>query len=336
MAGETILVVGGAGYIGSHMVLDLLQAGHEVVVLDNLSRGHRDLLVGGIFVEGDLGDVALLDRVFTQHRISAVMHFAAFSLVGESVSKPLDYYRNNVSNTVELLAAMARHRVRYFIFSSTAAIYGEPRAAKPLLENDPCQPTNPYGSTKFAVERMLADNAAASDFRFVSLRYFNAAGADPLGRIGERHHPETHLIPLVLKVATGERQAIQIYGTDYPTQDGTCIRDYVHVCDLVQAHLLALEYLLKGGDSSAYNLGNNRGYSVREVVEMAKRITKHPITAIEAGRRLGDPAFLVADSGKIRREFGWQPRYESLETIIETAWAWHQKEAARNAVEPGQ
>src|SRR3990172_2608685 len=330
MAGKTILVVGGAGYIGSHMALDLLQADHEVIVLDNLSGGHRDLLVGGIFVEGALGDAALLDRVFTQHRISAVMHFAAFSLVGESVSKPLDYYRNNVSNTVELLAAMARHRVRYFIFSSTAAVYGEPRAAKPLLENDPCLPTNPYGATKFAVERMLADNAAACDFRFVSLRYFNAAGADPSGRVGERHHPETHLIPLVLKVATGERKAIHIYGTDYPTPDGTCVRDYVHVSDLAQAHLLALEHLLKGGGSAVYNLGSNKGYSVREVVEMARRITKHPIPAVETGRRAGDPAFLVADSGKIRNELGWQPRREKLETIIETAWAWHQKEAARN------
>jgi UDP-glucose 4-epimerase len=279
MAGETILVVGGAGYIGSHMVLDLLQAGHEVVVLDNLSRGHRDLLVGGTFVEGSLGDPVLLDRIFTQHRVKAVMHFAAFSLVGESVSKPLDYYRNNVSYTVELLAAMTRHRVRYFIFSSTAAVYGDPRTAKPLLENDPCQPTNPYGATKFAVERMLADNAAASDFKFVSLRYFNAAGADSSGRIGERHHPETHLIPLVLKVVTGERESIQLYGTDYPTSDGTCIRDYVHVSDLAQAHLLALEHLLREGGSAVYNLGNNKGYSVRKVVETARRITKHTIPA---------------------------------------------------------
>jgi len=328
MAGETILVVGGAGYIGSHMVLDLIHAGHEVVVLDNLSRGHRDLLVGGTFVEGDLGDARLLDSIFIQHRIAAVMHFAAFSLVGESVSRPLDYYRNNVAKTVELLAAMARHRVRYFIFSSTAAVYGEPRAMEPLRENDPCQPTNPYGATKLAVERMLADNAAASDFRYVSLRYFNAAGADPSGKVGERHHPETHLIPLVLKVATGERQAIQIYGTDYPTQDGTCMRDYVHVCDLTQAHLLALEHLLKGGDSAVYNLGNNKGYSVREVVEMARRITRHPIPAVEAERRPGDPAFLVADSSRIRRELGWKPRYENLAAIIETAWAWHRKEAA--------
>lgn len=330
MAGETILVVGGAGYIGSHMVLDLLQAGHDVVVLDNLSRGHCDLLIGGTFVEGDLGDGQLLDRVFSQYRITAVMHFAAYSLVGESVSKPLDYYRNNVAKTVELLAAMVRHNVRYFIFSSTAAVYGEPRAMEPLREDAPCQPTNPYGATKLAVERMLADTAIAGNFRYVSLRYFNAAGADPSGRVGERHHPETHLIPLVLQVATGERQAIQIYGTDYPTLDGTCIRDYVHVCDLTQAHLLALEHLLKGGGSAVYNLGNNKGNSVRALVEMARRITRHPIPAVEAERRPGDPAFLVADSGKIRRELGWQPRYEDITTIIETAWAWHRKEAKQD------
>jgi UDP-glucose 4-epimerase len=329
MAGKTILVVGGAGYIGSHMVLDLLHSGYEVVVLDNLSRGHRELVLGGSFVEGNLGDASVLDHIFTQHLITAVMHFAAFSLVGESVSKPLDYYRNNVANTLELLAAMERHRIRHFIFSSTAAVYGEPREMKSLGEDDPCQPTNPYGATKFAVEKMLADYAAASDFKFVSLRYFNAAGADPSGRIGERHHPETHLIPLVLKVATGEREAIQIFGTDYPTPDGTCIRDYVHVCDLAQAHLLALEYLLKGGNSSVHNLGNSRGYSVREVVELARRITKHPIPAIETERRPGDPAFLVADSRKVRRELDWKPRYESLEAIIETAWNWQRREALR-------
>ena len=330
MSGETILVVGGAGYIGSHMVLDLLQSGYEVIVLDNLSRGHRDLLSGGTFIEGDLGDARLLDSIFSQRRIAAVMHFAAFSLVGESVSKPLDYYRNNVAKTVELLAAMARHKVRHFIFSSTAAVYGEPRAMAPLQENSPCLPTNPYGATKLTVERMLSDNAAAGDFRYVSLRYFNAAGADPSGRLGERHEPETHLIPLVLKVATGERRDIQIFGTDYSTQDGTCIRDYVHVCDLTQAHLLALEHLLAGGSSAVYNLGNNKGHSVREVVETARRITKHAIPVIEAGRRPGDPAFLVAESAKIRHELGWQPRYEDLAAIIETAWVWHCQEATRD------
>jgi UDP-glucose 4-epimerase len=331
MTGETILVVGGAGYIGSHMVLELLQAGHKVVVLDDLSRGHRELLEGGIIVEGDLGDGRLLDSIFSRHRIAAVMHFAAYSLVGESVAKPLDYYRNNVAKTVELLAAMGRHRVRYFIFSSTAAVYGEPRAMDPLREDSPCLPTNPYGATKLAVERMLADNAAAGDFSYVSLRYFNAAGADPSGKLGERHEPETHLIPLVLKVATGERQAIQIYGTDYPTEDGTCIRDYVHVRDLTQAHLLALENLLNTGNSAVYNLGNNKGYSVREVIEAARRITRRSIPAVEAERRPGDPAFLVADSGRIRRELGWQPRHERLDDIIETAWAWHRKEATRNS-----
>ena len=330
MSGETILVVGGAGYIGSHMVLDLLQSGYEVIVLDNLSRGHRDLLSGGTFIEGDLGDARLLDSIFSQRRIAAVMHFAAFSLVGESVSKPLDYYRNNVAKTVELLAAMARHKVRHFIFSSTAAVYGEPRAMAPLQENSPCLPTNPYGATKLTVERMLSDNAAAGDFRYVSLRYFNAAGADPSGRLGERHEPETHLIPLVLKVATGERRDIQIFGTDYSTQDGTCIRDYVHVCDLTQAHLLALEHLLAGGSSAVYNLGNNKGHSVREVVETARRITKHAIPVIEAGRRPGDPVFLVAESAKIRHELGWQPRYEDLAAIIETAWVWHCQEATRD------
>jgi UDP-glucose 4-epimerase len=329
MAGKTILVVGGAGYIGSHMVLDLLHSGYEVVILDDFSRGHRELVLGGYIVEGNLGNASVLDRIFTQHRITAVMHFAAYSLVGESVSKPLDYYRNNVANTLELLVAMERHHIRHFIFSSTAAVYGEPREMKSLREDDPCQPTNPYGATKFAVERMLADYAATSDFKFVSLRYFNAAGADPSGRIGERHHPETHLIPLVLKVATGERESIQLYGTDYPTSDGTCIRDYVHVSDLAQAHLLALERLLKEGDSAVYNLGNNKGYSVREVVEAARRITKHIIPAGEAARRPGDPAFLVADSSKIRRELGWQPCYESLEVIIETAWNWHRRDISR-------
>ena len=330
MAGETILVVGGAGYIGSHMVLELLHAGYEVVILDNLSRGHRDLLAGGTFIEGDLGNAQLLNSVFSRHKIAAVMHFAAFSLVGESVLNPLMYYKNNVVNTVELLEAMTRHNVRHFIFSSSAAVYGEPRAMEPIREDSPCQPTNPYGATKLAVEGMLRDISAASNFRYVSLRYFNAAGADPAGRIGERHNPETHLIPLVLKVAVGERQAIQIYGMNYPTRDGTCLRDYIHVCDLAQAHLLALQYLLRGGDSAVFNLGNNKGYSVREVVDTARRITKHPIPSVEGEPRPGDPAFLVADSGKIRRELGWKPCYENLEVIVETAWVWHQREAKRN------
>lgn len=334
MTDNTILVVGGAGYIGAHMVLDLLQSGHEVVVLDNLSRGHRDLVLGGTFIQGDLGDATQLDRIFMQHKIFAVMHFAAFSLVGESVSKPLDYYRNNVANTLVLLDAMARHRVRNFIFSSTAAVYGEPRRAQPLREDDTCLPTNPYGATKFAVERMLADNAAASDFRYVSLRYFNAAGADHSGSIGERHEPETHLIPLILQVAMGEREAIRIYGDDYPTPDGTCVRDYVHVSDLTQAHLLALRRLMTGGSSAVYNLGNSRGHSVREVIDVARSVTGHAIPAAPAGRRAGDPAVLVADSGKIREELGWKPQFENLRAIVETAWAWHTKEHRRKKTSP--
>ena len=329
MPGEAILVIGGAGYIGAHMVSDLIRAGYQAVTLDNLSRGHRDLVHGGTFIQGDLGDATLLDRIFTTHRISAVMHFAAFSLVGESVSHPLEYYHNNVARTVELLRAMTRHQVQNFIFSSTAAVYGEPRGIQPLREDDPCQPTNPYGATKLAVERMLADCAAASSLRYVSLRYFNAAGADPSGLLGERHEPETHLIPLILQVATGEREAIQIYGLDYPTADGTCIRDYIHVSDLTQAHLLALRHLMAGASSAVYNLGNSRGHSVREVIDAARAVTGHAIPTVPAGRRAGDPAMLVADSGKIRRDMGWKPKFEDLRTIIETAWTWHSKEAAR-------
>ena len=334
MPDDAILVVGGAGYIGAHMLADLLRAGYQPVTLDNLSRGHRDLVPGGNFIQGDLGDSTLLDRIFTQHRISAVMHFAAFSLVGESVARPLDYYRNNVANTVELLAGMARHDVRNFIFSSTAAVYGEPKGVRPLCEDDPCQPTNPYGATKLAVERMLADCAAASRLRYVSLRYFNAAGADPSGNLGERHDPETHLIPLILQVATGEREAIKIFGTNYPTPDGTCVRDYVHVNDLTQAHLLALRYLIAGGGSTIYNLGNSRGHSVREVIDVARTVTGHAIPAIAADRRPGDPPMLIADSDKIRKELGWQPQFESLRTIIETAWAWHSKESKRKKTSP--
>ncbi len=330
MTAETILVVGGAGYIGSHMVKELLQAGYPVVVLDNLSRGHRELVPGGEFVQGDLGDAAVLDRVFSKYRIGAIMHFAAYSLVGESVEKPLDYYRNNVSCTVELLAAMQRHGVKRFIFSSTAAVYGEP-AKVPITEDMPCQPTNPYGATKLTVERLLSECECAWGLRYVSLRYFNAAGADASGELGERHDPESHLIPLVLQVATGERKQIGIFGTDYPTPDGTCVRDYIHVSDLAAAHLLALKRLTDGGASAIYNLGNSRGHSVREVIETARRVTGHPIPETVAARRPGDPAVLVADSSRIRRELGWQPRYEDLSAIVETAWKWHRQEAERKS-----
>lgn len=321
-----ILVVGGAGYIGAHMVKDLLHAGYEVVTLDDLSTGYREMLAGGTFVEGSLGDPGVINTVFSDHQIAAVMHFAAFSQVGESMENPLKYYRNNLAATTILLSAMVRHGVKRFIFSSTAAVYGEP-VKVPITEDHPCNPTNPYGATKVAVERMLRDCDAAYGLKHISLRYFNAAGADESGTIGEKHNPETHLIPLVLEVAAGEREDIKVFGTNYPTADGTCIRDYIHVSDLTQAHLLALEYLLKGDESAVYNLGNSRGSSVNEVIELARKVTGQQIPSVEADARPGDPAVLVASSDKIRSELGWRPRYEDLETIIKTAWKWHQKQA---------
>ncbi len=326
MSKPTILVIGGAGYIGSHMVLDLLRADYPVVVLDNLSRGHRELVPGGEFVTGDMGNAQDLRRVFNQYPIKAVMHFAAHSLVGESVEQPLVYYQNNVANSITLLEEMVAANIRHFIFSSTAAVYGEP-VQTPIDEDHPCNPTNPYGATKLAVERLLADVGQAADLTWSILRYFNAAGADQSGDVGERHQPETHLIPLVLQVATGERTSISIFGDDYPTPDGTCLRDYVHVSDLTQAHLLALEHLLAGGGNSTYNLGNSTGYSVKQIIETARQITGHPIPARIEARRAGDPAVLIADSGNIRRQLGWQPAHEDVSEIIRTAWAWHRKEA---------
>ena len=326
MKKENILVVGGAGYIGSHMVKDLLGADYDVITLDDLSTGHLELLPGGEFIEGSLGDTVLLDKLFSTHKISAVMHFAAFSLVGESVEKPLKYYRNNMATTAELLDSMIRHKIKRFIFSSTAAVYGEP-VEIPITESHPCNPTNPYGRSKIAVERMLKDCDSAHGLKYISLRYFNASGADESGDIGERHTNETHLIPLILEVANGRRENINIFGTNYPTHDGTCIRDYIHVSDLTQAHLLALEALLSGGKSAVYNLGNNRGYSVREVIELARKLTGKPIPAIEADRRPGDPAILIASSDKIKKKLSWKPKFEDLENIIKTAWIWHQKEA---------
>jgi len=322
-----ILVIGGAGYIGSHMVLDLLRAGYPVVTLDDLSRGHRELVPGGDFVEGDLGNPAVLEQLFSQHPIKAVMHFAAHSQVGESVQQPLEYYRNNVANTITLLQGMQQAGIEHFIFSSTAAVYGEPEKT-PITEDHPCSPTNPYGNTKLAVERILYDVSNASGLNYSVLRYFNAAGADAEAAIGERHQPETHLIPLVLQVATGERESISIFGDNYPTTDGTCQRDYIHVSDLTQAHLLALESLFNGAGNSTYNLGNSTGYSVRQIIDAARQITGHPIPTIMADRREGDPAILIADSSRIRTALGWQPRYENIEDIIRTAWAWHQHEAS--------
>jgi len=322
---KKILVVGGAGYIGAHMVRQLSNARCDVVVLDNLSTGHRKLLQGGEFIQGNLGDSDLLDRLFAAHAFDAVMHFAAFSQVGESMHQPLFYYRNNLAETVALLEAMLRHDVRRFIFSSTAAVYGEP-VAIPITEKHPCAPTNPYGNTKLAVERMLADCDAAYGMKFTALRYFNAAGADEAGEIGELHDPETHLIPIVLRAADGQIDHIRVFGTDYATTDGTCIRDYIHVNDLAQAHLLALDALLKGGDSAIYNLGSSSGYSVREVIGKAEGVTGKKIPVVEAARRPGDPAILVASSEKIQRELGWTPVYDNLEKIIQTAWNWHLKQ----------
>jgi len=326
MAKHTVMVVGGAGYIGSHMVKDLLQANYRVITLDNLSTGHRDLLLGCKLIEGNLGDTTLLNRIFSDHRIDVVMHFAAYSIVGESVKNPVEYYRNNVANTIELLDAMVQHNVKRFIFSSSAAVYGEPREV-PIKEEHPLRPTNPYGATKVAIEKMLSDFDSAYGLKYVSLRYFNAAGADASGKIGERHDPETHLIPLILKVAMGERNSIKIFGTDYTTRDGTCIRDYIHVSDLTQAHFLAVENLIDGGESAIYNLGNNRGYSVREVVDIAAKVTGEQIPAIVDGRRSGDPAVLIANSDKIRKELGWKPHFGDLKTILRTAWKWHQNDA---------
>jgi UDP-glucose 4-epimerase len=326
MSPRTVLVVGGAGYIGSHMLAALLDAGYGVVTLDDLSRGHRELVLGGAFVQGGCGDAPTLDRLFAEHRIDAVMHFAAWALVGESVARPLDYYRNNVAATAVLLDRMLAHGVKTFIFSSTCAVYGEPERV-PIDEDHPTRPTNPYGMTKLTAERMLADAARAHGLAFSALRYFNAAGAHPERPLGERHDPETHLIPLVLQVAAGKRERISILGTDYPTRDGTCVRDYVHVCDLAQAHLLALERLLAGKPGGIYNLGSSHGYTVREVIALARKITGHPVPSTDAARRPGDPAVLVASPEKARRELGWQPRFEALETIVETAWAWHRREA---------
>jgi UDP-glucose 4-epimerase len=323
--GKNILVVGGAGYIGSHMVRYLRNNRYGVFVLDNLSTGNRRLIQGGGWIEGSLGQKGLLEKLFTDHEFDAVMHFAAYSQVGESMSNPLAYYRNNLSETVVLIDAMIRHNVKRFIFSSTAAVYGEP-VETPISENHPCLPTNPYGNTKLAVERMLADCSAANGLQYAALRYFNAAGADTSGEIGELHDPETHLIPTVLKAALGEIDHVQLFGTDYPTQDGTCIRDYVHVNDLAQAHLLALEHLTSGGESKVYNLGSSAGFSVKEVIRIAEQVTGKKIPVVESPRRPGDPAILIASSEKIKRELGWKPAYDKLETIIETAWNWHRRQ----------
>lgn len=322
---QKILVVGGAGYIGSHMVQHLAEKGCEVTTLDNLSAGYEDAVHYGRFIKGDIADAKLLQSLLSENSFDAVMHFASHIQVGESVQHPMKYYLNNVTHTLNLLNAMQANGVRRFIFSSTAAIFGEP-SYTPIDENHPCSPINPYGRTKWMIEQVLGDYAAAYGMSSVSLRYFNAAGADPQGQLGERHVPETHLIPLVLQAASGRRSAITVFGRDYDTPDGTCIRDYIHVSDLCEAHWLALGQLpINEARCLAYNLGNGRGYSVQQVIDAAINVTGHSIKVENAPRRAGDPAILVADSQKARQELGWKTRYADLETIVRHAWAWEQK-----------
>ena len=319
----SILVLGGAGYIGSHTALELVRAGKDVVVADSLVTGYREAIPEKAkFYHGDIRDFDFLDDLFHREQIDAVIHFAAYSLVGESVTNPLKYYDNNLCGTKVLLEAMVKNNVKKIVFSSTAATYGEPENI-PILESDRTCPTNPYGETKLAMEKMFKWTAAAHGLRYVSLRYFNACGADESGTIGEAHNPESHLIPLILQVPNGKREAISIYGTDYDTPDGTCIRDYIHVTDLAQAHILAVQYLMNGGESDIFNLGNGVGYSVREVIETARKVTGHSIPAVETERRAGDPARLVASSKKAREILGWKPAHDSLEEIIASAWNWH-------------
>lgn len=317
------LVLGGAGYIGSHTATELLDNGHEVVIADNLVTGYREAVPEkATFYQGDLRDKDFLVDLLTKEKVDAVIHFAAFSLVGESVTNPLKYYDNNLYGTKVLLDAMIETGVDKIVFSSTAATYGEPENI-PILESDRTCPTNPYGETKLAMEKMISWAAKAHGLHFVSLRYFNACGAHKSGKIGEAHNPESHLIPLVLQVPNGKREFVSIYGNDYDTPDGTCIRDYIHVTDLAKAHILAVEYLMNGGESDIFNLGNGVGYSVKEVIETARKVTGHPIPAKEEARRAGDPARLVASGEKARKILGWEPEIKDLADIISSAWKWH-------------
>lgn len=318
-----LLICGGAGYVGSHMVRYLVANQHEVVVYDDLSTGHRQAVPRGVtFVHGDIGDAARLARVFASHRFDAVIHFCAKSLVGESVVDPYIYYRNNVANTLVLLAAMREAGVERLVFSSTAAVFGNPHAEH-IDEKHPTQPINPYGQSKLMIEHVLADAAKAYGLRSVALRYFNAAGADPDGSIGEAHDPETHLIPNVLKAVLGQGAALKVFGDDYDTRDGTCVRDYIHVNDLASAHLLAIDYLATHEGAFRFNLGNGEGFSVREVIAAAERVTGKPVPHDIAPRRAGDPATLVASSDLARQELGWQPRITRLDDILASAWRWH-------------
>ena len=321
---QTILVTGGAGYIGSHAVLALIEQGHQVIVLDNLVYGHREIVEDLKNVElivGDIGDKELVTQILKDFQIDAVMHFSAYAYVGESVNEPSKYYQNNVVATLNLLDCMIEANIKKFIFSSTCATYGTPKTV-PITEDMPQKPINPYGATKLMVERILADYDVAYGLKSVIFRYFNAAGADPLGRSGENHDPETHLIPLVLEAAAGTRKHISIFGTDYPTEDGTCIRDYIHVSDLADAHLLGLDYLLSGNDSNQFNLGNAKGISVREIIDTAERVTGKVIPVLEAERRSGDPAALVGSAEKAQSILDWKPKYPDAESMIQHAWDW--------------
>lgn len=321
---KTILVVGGAGYIGSHMVKMLLEADYKVVTLDNLSGGYRDAVIGGEFEYVDLANKTELERVFKKYQFDAVMHFASYIQVGESVIKPVMYYENNVVNTLNLLDVMVKYDVKSFIFSSTAALFGEPEYT-PIDEKHPTNPINPYGRSKLMIEQILADYDKAYDVKSISLRYFNAAGADPEGLLGERHEPETHLIPLILQAASGRRESISIFGRDYDTPDGTCIRDYIHIVDLCSAHLLALEKIMTEKMSHAYNLGNGNGFSVQEVIDTVIKVTEKVIKVVDEARRVGDPSVLVADATLAKSELCWVPQYSDLSTIIEHGWQWEMK-----------
>ncbi len=316
-----LLITGGAGYIGSHVVKLLGEKGVEILVIDNLSKGHKEAVLYGVLEEVDLSDEITLKQILEEFKPDAVMHFAAFIEVGESVKKPIKYYKNNTCNTLNLLKAMMEVGVNKFIFSSTAAVYGNPEKI-PIPEDHSINPINPYGFSKAFVEKILIDFDETYGLKYISLRYFNAAGADPEGKIGESHDPETHLIPLILKAAKGERESIKIFGTDYPTSDGTCIRDYIHVNDLAEVHYLALEYLLDGGESSVFNCGYGHGYSVKEVIDTAKKVTGIDFKVEEADKRPGDPPVLVADSTKLKGTFDWKPKFDDLEYIIQTAWNW--------------
>ncbi len=319
-----ILVVGGAGYIGSHMVRELLDKGYDPVVFDNLSTGHADAVPQGRLVIGDLANAEGLQRLFETHDFAAVMHFASFIQVGESVIDPLKYYHNNVSNSINLLSAMEKAGVKRLVFSSTAAVYGTPSVV-PIAESANLQPENPYGRSKLMLENVLTDCELAWGLKSACLRYFNAAGAHPSAEIGERHNPKSHPIPIVLQVALGQREYVTVNGDDYATPDGTCIRDYIHVCDLVAAHSLALAKLMHEGESMIFNLGNGKGYSINEVIEHCRKVASHPIPVKMGPRRVGDPATLVAASDKAKNELGWKPKFAALESIVESAWKWHNK-----------